>query len=379
MKKEERFLKTLLETFNKVDIFFLQLTLALCIIGLIFAFSSSIHESHRLTNSFWSLGVKQLIAFVFGFLLLCFFSQFPFKNLITVTWQYAFLMLFLMLVMIFTPLGVESGGSRRWIDVGIFQIQPAEMTKLAVLLLLARFLTSYKWYEYKKFTYLGFSLVLIMIILKQPDLGSAFILGLLVLLLLFLFGFPIWILLPSISLAMTGIYVKVLSTPYQMNRINYWLKPELDPRGQGYNLIQAKYAFGLGGLFGSGFGNSIQKEAGHLPIPHADFIFAVISEEIGFLGATAILLIYLVWIIRGINQVNKIQDKYGRILGMGIVFLIAFQAVINLAVASGLMPVTGVTLPFFSCGGTSLIVTLAMIGILFNILSSRQSFEKSSS
>ena len=296
-----------------------------------------------------------------------FMMSFDYKKLSAITWQYSIGMLILMFLMLFTPLGVVSGGSRRWLDLGFFQIQPAEMTKLAIALLVSRFLTLYKWTDFNKYHYLLFSLVLTGIVFKQPDLGSAAILGILILLMLFLFGFPIWGLIPVSAVALFGVYLKVISTTYQMNRINFWLHPELDPQGQGYNLIQAKFAFGLGGLFGVGLGNSIQKD-GRLPIPHADFIFAVISEEIGFLGATAILILYAMWILRGLYLVNKSNDKYGVILGTAIVILIGFQAIINLTVAVGLMPVTGVTLPFFSCGGTSLMVTLAMVGILFSIL-----------
>jgi cell division protein FtsW len=371
MRKEEELLKQLskgLNSLNKVDGFFLQLTLALCILGLVFAFSSSIYESHRLTNNFWSLGLKQLFAFSIGSFLLFTLWKINYKFLFGITWQFAITM-FVFMLLLFTPIGVTSGGSSRWIDLGFFQIQPAEITKLAVVLLISKFLTQYKWTDFKKYYYLIFSFILIGLVLGQPDLGSAGILIIMTLVLLFLFGYPIWILLPGCALAICGVIYKITSTPYQMSRINFWLRPELDPQGQGYNLIQAKYAFGLGGFFGAGLGNSIQKEVGHLPIPHADFIFAVISEEMGFLGATAILILYLAWILRAIYLVNQVQDKYGRILGSGIVYLITFQAVINLTVASGLIPVTGVTLPFFSCGGTSLMVTLAMVGILFNILS----------
>lgn len=367
MKKEENFLRNWLESYKNIDLFFLQLTIALSLIGLIFAFSSSVYESYRLTNNFWALSFKQFSAFLIGLILMFFTMSINYRTLNKVTWQYSIAMLVLMLLL-FSPLGVISGGSRRWLDLGFFQIQPAEITKLAVVLLLARFLTYYKWYEFKKYYYLGFSILLILIILKQPDLGSAGILGILTFQMLFLFGFPIWGLIPVSFLALAGVYFKIVSTAYQMNRIKYWLHPELDPQGQGYNLIQAKFAFGLGGFFGVGLGNSIQKEVGRLPIPHADFIFAVISEEIGFLGSSAILILYLVWVLRGLYLVNKVKDKYGVILGTGIVLLIGFQAIINLAVAAGLMPVTGVTLPFFSCGGTSLMVTLAMIGILFNII-----------
>lgn len=368
MKKEEIVLKNWLVIFKQTDLFFIQLTIALIFIGLIFAITSSTHESFRLTNNFWSLGLKQIFALIIGFVLLFLFWKLNYKAWHKVTWPLAITIFIVMIFTVFTGIGKSSGGATRWIDLGIFQIQPAEIAKFSVILLLTRFLTKYKWHEFKSYYYLAFSFALILIILRQPDLGSSAILVLLLLELLFTFEWPLWILLPSIGTVLLAGYIKIISTPYQMERITYWLDPTRDPQGKGYNLIQAKYAYAFGGLWGVGIGYSVQKQ-GHLPIPHADFIFAVIAEEIGLLGITAILILYLTWILRGLYLVNKVQDKYGVILGTAIIFLISTQAIVNIAVSAGLLPVTGVTLPFFSCGGTSLIVTLAMCGILLNIVS----------
>ena len=368
MKKEEMFLKNLSVSIKQTDKFFIQLTTALIVIGLIFALTSSTYESYRLTNNFWTLGLKQIIAFVIGLFLLLFFWLLNYKFWYKVTWYLASLMLLIMIITVFSHIGRVSGGSQRWIDIGVFQFQPAEIAKFSVLLLLARFITKYKWFEIKSYYYLVFSIALILIILKQPDLGSASILVLLILQLFFVFQWPLWILIPVTGLSTLIIYLKILFTPYQLARIKYWLDPYLDPQGKGYNQIQAQYAFGFGGLWGVGLGNSIQKQ-GHLPIPHSDFIFAVIAEEIGFLGVSAILILYIAWFLRGLYLVNKISDKYARILGSAIIFLIITQTIVNISVSVGLLPITGVTLPFFSCGGTSLIVTLAMCGILFNIIS----------
>ena len=273
-----------------------------------------------------------------------------------------------MILTVFTNIGKTSGGAQRWIDIGHFQFQPAEIAKFSVLLLMTRQLTVYKWFEKKSYYYIVFALAIILIILKQPDLGSAALLVLLGLQLFFLFEWPLWLLGSFIAIASYGAFLKIQTTPYQLDRIKFWLDPFLEPQGRGYNLIQAKYALGLGSIFGSGIGSSIQKQ-GYLPVSHSDFIFAVIGEEIGFIGVSVIIILFLTWILRGLHLINKTQDKYGKILGTGIILLIGTQAVINITVATGLMPVTGITLPFFSCGGTSLIVTLAMCGILFNVIS----------
>lgn len=371
MKNVENNLKNWLVNIKSTDLFFLQITFALIIIGLVFAFTSSTYESYRLTHSFWSLGFKQFCAFIIGFFLLVLFWNLDYKVWYKATWLIAFIALALMSIVLIPSIGKSSGGSTRWIDLGFFQFQPAEFAKLAVILLLTRMLTRNKIFELKTSYYLIFSLILIAVVLKQPDLGSAAILVLLLLQLLFISGCPLWIL--GLSTMITGAigYFKVFSTPYQLSRIEAWLNPYKDPSNKGYNLIQSQYAFGLGNLWGVGLGNSMQKQ-GFLPIPHADFIFAVIAEEIGLIGVTAILILFLTWALRGMYLISKIENKYGRLLGTTIILIIITQTLINLAVSTGLLPVTGVTLPFFSCGGTSLIVTLAMCGILFSILSLRQ-------
>ena len=375
MRKEEELLKNLLINFRKIDIFFLQLTFTLIIIGIIFAFSSSVYESHRLTNSFWTMGLKQSVALVLGLCAMILFSKVYYKSWFKFTILLSVTMLIIMIITVFSGIGKASGGSQRWIDIGGFQFQPAEIAKFSVILLVSRFLAKYRWNDFKQyFPYLILIASLILTILIQPDLGSASILILVTLEMLFVFGWPAWMLFSGIPIAGLIGYLKLKSTPYQAARITYWINPYLDPQGKGYNLIQSRYAFGFGGLFGAGLGSSVQKN-GHLPIPHSDFIFAVMGEEIGYVGLTAILILYLTWILRGIVLVNKVQNKYGRILGAAIMFLISTQAVINISVAVGLMPVTGVTLPLFSCGGTSLITTLAMIGILFNILSAEENSE----
>lgn len=368
MRNGVTYLESWFPNLKLTDRFFIQLTLALSICGLIFAFSSSTYESYRLTNNLWAFGFKQLMAFLIGLVLLFLFWNIHYRFWYKVTWFLAALMIITMIITLYSHLGRVSGGSQRWIDIGLLQFQPAEISKFVVALLIVRFLAKHIWNEFKSYYYFIFIFSLTLLILKQPDLGSASILILLLLELLFVFGWPLWVLLPSTILGGYIGWWKILSTPYQFARIESWLNPTLDPQGKGYNLIQAKYAFGLGNVLGVGLGNSIQKQ-GHLPIPHSDFIFAVIAEEIGFCGVTAILILYITWVLRGLYMINKIDNKYGRILGTAIIFLIGTQAALNIAVAVGLLPVTGVTLPFFSCGGTSLIVTLTMCGILFNIMS----------
>lgn len=369
MRKEEESLRKLSVNFIKTDSFFLQLTLAISLVGLIFAFSSSTDVSYKLSNTFWSLGLKQLVAFMFGLILLFIAWKTHYKNWYKLTWFFAILALLLMLLTIFSSIGKNIGGAKRWIDLGFFQFQPAELAKFAVLLLFTRHITKYRWKNKRGLIYLIAAFLLILLVLKQPDLGSSGILVLLFLSLILLFEWPIWLVL---SIVLTLFYLcilKVTHTEYQMDRIKYWINPYLEPLGRGYNIIQSKYAIGLGGILGQGFGNSIQKN-GALPVPHSDFVFAIIGEETGFIGLTIILTLFLSWFIRGLYLTNKVKDRYGKILATGIILIILIQTLINITVAVGLLPITGVTLPFFSCGGTSLILTLLMCGILFNIFGS---------
>lgn len=368
MKNEGKNLNKLLTAIKTTDIFFIQLTFLIAVIGLIFALTSSTNESYRLTKNFWSLGLKQIMSFIAGIFALVIFWMIPIKFWYQNVWKLATGISVIMILTVFTGLGKTVGGSQRWIDFGIIQFQPAEIAKFVIILLLSKQLVTHKWYEKESYFYLGCSMFLIAIVLKQPDLGTTLLLLLVVLQLLFIGEWPIWFLIGVSALGGLGCYLKIISTPYQMDRIKFWLNPYLEPLGRGYNHIQAQYALGLGGLFGAGIGNSIQKK-GNLPVAHSDFIFAVVGEEVGFIGVTVILILLFTWFLRGIYLLNKVENKFSFYVGYGIMSLMITQALINIAVAIGLFPITGVTLPFFSCGGTSLIISFIMCGILFNIIS----------
>lgn len=368
MRKEVKNLKGLSAVFSKADPFFLQLTFALAALGLLFAFTSSSNESYRISNNFLTLGLKQLAAFIIGFFFLIAFWLLDYKKWFKFAVPLSVLSLVLMMLTVFTGLGKTIGGSQRWIDIGFIQFQPAELAKICVIILTAKHLSLYKWFEKKTFQYIGLNIVIMAIILKQPDLGTTLLLLLIIAQLFFIYEWPVWQLLLIGFAGGYGCYLKIMSTPYQLDRLKFWLNPNLEPLGRGYNLIQAKYALGFGGITGVGIGNSIQKQ-GYLPVPHSDFIFAIMAEEIGFIGVTVVLLLFVTWLLRGLHLIKNIDDRFGQILATGIILLICTQSFLNIAVAIGLFPITGVTLPFFSCGGTSLIVTLAICGILFSIIS----------
>ena len=209
-------------------------------------------------------------------------------------------------------------------------------------------------------------LVMIGLIFKQPNLSISLLLGSTWLSMLFIGGLALPCFTIGLPLGFIFVWIQIQNTPYQLKRIVGWLDPWKDPQDVGYNIIQSYYAIASGGFFGRGFGNSIQKLY-FLPFEHTDFILAVVAEEMGFVGACLVLGLYAWLAVRGFYIAMQCQNAFGQLLAFGLTWVIIIQAVINICVATGLFPVTGVTLPLVSYGGTSVLVTLGMIGILMNI------------
>ncbi|MGQ5711852.1 stage V sporulation protein E [Desulforudis sp. 1031] len=288
--------------------------------------------------------------------------------------QYAGWMLvgaFLLLLLVLIPgVGVESHGARRWIGVGSFTFQPSELVKLCVITFTA-FGLAKKRDQIRSFTkgVLPFLIVAGLaggLILLQPDLGTAMTLVGTVFLMLFAAGTPMRVLgsLGIIGVALVG--AAIYFEPYRLKRLLAFLDPWQDPQGSGFHIIQSLYALGSGGLFGTGLGQGKQKFL-YLPEQHTDFIFAVIGEELGFVGATLIIILFMLFVWRGLRIAVASPDPFASLLATGITGGIVLQAIINIGVVTGSLPVTGITLPFISFGGTSLLFTLIGVGILLNV------------
>jgi len=273
----------------------------------------------------------------------------------------------------YTPLGVTVNEAKRWINIGFFQFQPSEFAKPAVVLLLASAFYKNCKIDSSKWIYFVPIVAMIFMVYKQPNLSMVILLGLTSLIMYLSAGGPIKI---FVTLGGAGIFaiftagVTHLIKPYQMSRITTWLNPEADPLGAGYNVIQSLVAFATGGFWGVGYGSSKQKLA-WLPEAHTDFIFAVIGEELGFIGCLLVIGLFLTLIHRGFLIASRCPDMYGKLLATGITFSIGFQAFLNMSVASSFLPATGVPLPFISYGGSSLMVSMWMVGILLNISKKR--------
>ncbi len=344
----------------------ITLTLALAGFGLMAVYSASAPEA---LNSFQDSTVylrKQAIACVLGIFLMFSLSKHDYRKLRKWAWPLSIVSLILLAATLVPGLSVTTMGSARWINLGPVQFQPSEMVKAAAIILMASGLSKYFWWHRQIFMRIAVIMIMAAIVVKQPDLGtSLMILGTLMAM-LYVSGTNSFLIVGSIIAGAGVVWQHIQRTPYQMARIQSWLNPYLNPQKEGWNIIQAQLAIGSGGLWGVGFGRSLQKLY-YLPVQHADFIFAVIAEEFGLIGCASLLSMFGLFAYLGFKTALQSKTLFGRFLAIGITTSISLQAVTNIMVTTGLLPVTGITLPFISYGGSSLVITLAMVGILLSI------------
>ena len=277
----------------------------------------------------------------------------------------------ILLVLVLIPgIGSVRNGARSWFGIGSFGIQPSEFTKLGLLILTSKYLcNSDKYIKDIKRGVLPIIVMLLFVfglIMLQPDFGTGMIIIISIIALLFIAGVNMKFFFITAIIGIIGIVVLIAIAPYRLDRITSFLNPWSDPLGTGFQIIQSLYAIGPGGLLGMGFLKSRQKYF-YLPEPQTDFIFSIISEEFGILGIIIVATLFLIVLYLGIKIALNCKDQFGKYLAFGIIFQILIQAVLNLMVVIGLIPVTGVTLPFLSYGGSSLLVSMASIGIILNI------------
>ncbi|HEY9685395.1 MAG TPA: putative peptidoglycan glycosyltransferase FtsW [Coleofasciculaceae cyanobacterium] len=341
------------------------ITLSLVLVGLMSVFTASAAQADLETGNSIAILFKQVLSAILGGLLLVAMSRFSFERLKFLAHPLAFASIGLLLLTMLV--GTTANGSERWIMLPFgFQFQPSDLAKVAAILLMAQATSQPRLFNGTGMFNLALITGMIALIYQQPNLSVSMILGMMTVAMLFVAGLSLHVLVPSLCGIAYVVSKKVAQTPYQMERITGWIDPWRDPLDTGYNLIQSYYAVGAGGLFGAGLGNSIQKLY-YLPFQHTDFIFSVICEEWGFFGAAIVLGLFGLLAWRGFTIAWQCPSHFGRMLAFGLTLAITLQAIINICVTIGLMPVTGVTLPLISYGGTSMIVTLGMIGILLNI------------
>jgi cell division protein FtsW len=276
-----------------------------------------------------------------------------------------------LLILLFVPgIGINIKDATRWLGIGGLTFQPSEVAKLALVIFMAKNL-AVKQNQIKQFTRGMLPQLLIVgitcgLILLQPDLGTALTIAGTAYLLFCIAGARLSHMLVLGLLGVVMLALAIHLEPYRMERFLAFLDPWADPLGDGFQTIQALYAVGSGGLFGLGLGQGRQKFL-YLPEQHTDFIFAVLAEELGFLGTTFVLILFLVFVWRGLKIAMDAPDLFGSLLASGITIIVVLQAVLNIGVVTGCLPVTGITLPFISYGGSSLTLNLLGIGILLSV------------
>ncbi|MDX1762694.1 MAG: putative lipid II flippase FtsW [bacterium] len=313
---------------------------------------------------------RQITYFVVGVLAMLAMANFNYAHLRWAVFPLLFASLVLMVLVLVPGIGVKVGGAQRWIQLGGVTFQPAEVTKIGLILYIAHSLKK-KQEKMKDFVY-GFTPyvvilgVFFILLILQPDLGTAVSLSAVVLSMLFMAGARLRYLLSLALVSIPVMYILIMGEGYRRRRFFAFLDPWKDASDSGFQIIQSFLAIGSGGLTGMGLGEGKQ-EFLFLPAPHTDFIFAIIGEQLGFVGAVTVVLAFALFLYRGLLISVRSVDPFGRYVALGLTLMISLQALINLAVVVGLLPTKGITLPMVSYGGSSLLMTFIGVGILLNV------------
>ena len=355
--------------FDKTYYLIISIIIGLGIFGCLMVYSASCYVAkYRYNNEYFYL-TKQIIGVLLGIIAMIIFSKINYKKLEKFKWLIVCVS-FLLLALVFVPgIGVENYGAKRWLNLGFFTIQPSEFAKFAFVLFSASYLS--KNYEQignfrKLIPVLILGLSYCALIILEPNMSITMCMGLVMLFMLFVGGAKIkhfiFLGLPAAAV----IPVLILIEPYRIQRFMAFLNPWASPQGEGFQLIQSLYSLGNGGLFGVGLFNSRQKYM-FLPFSESDFIFSIIGEELGFVGASLLIIVFAILIYMLVKIARNAKDRFGALLVLGVASVISIQVLINLCVVSGMIPPTGLPLPFISAGSTSLIVFMSAIGVCLNV------------
>ena len=338
--------------------------------GLLMIYSSShIWSEYKFNDPYYYVR-HQLIFFFIGLILIYFIRKIDYK----LYYKYSNIILlgsFILLVLVLIPgLGQVRNGSRSWFGIGSLGIKPSELAKISLIIFTAKYLSkSEKTIKFFKKGTLPILLIIFLffgLIMLEPDFGTGMVIVMSLMFMLFISNIKLSFFGIMGTLGLGGIVALIIIAPYRLARILSFLNPWSDPLGSGFQIIQSLYAIGPSGLFGKGLGNSVQKHF-YLPEPQTDFIFAIISEEFGFLGIMILSILFLTLFYNTIKISLNQKDLFAKYLSFGLIIEIIFQTILNISVVIGLVPVTGVTLPFISYGGSSLLISMISIGIILNI------------
>ena len=355
---------------NNIDVILFIAVIIISIFGVLMIYSSSsIWAEYKFNDSFKYLKMQSIFLIV-GIILMIIISKIPYTYYKDKANTILLVCFFLLILVAIPGIGTVRNGSRSWFGIGGLGIQPSEFMKLALIIFVSKYLEKNEKYlkSIKKgiLPILGITLLVFGLIMLQPDFGTGVIIVMTVIGLLFISGLKLRFFIVAGLFGALGAIGLIIIAPYRFQRILSFIDPWVDPLGSGFQAIQSLFAIGPGGFLGLGLGNSIQKHF-YLPEPQTDFIFAIISEELGFLGILIVSILFITIIYRGIKIALYTNDLFSKYLAFGIIFCLAFQTLLNLMVVVSLIPITGVTLPFLSYGGSSLLITLLEMGILLNI------------
>lgn len=355
---------------RQIRISIATITALLVFIGITMIYSSSgVYAMQVLGDKLYFLK-RHLLFLVIGMGLTLGIMAFDYRDLRKWTKPLLAVVLVLLVLVLIPGIGKASYGARRWFHLGPINFQPSELAKLAVLLYVADFLarkpTAIKSFRTGFLPILMVLGVICLLIVKQPDLGSAVLIFSVSIIVMFLAGARVRHIASLGLLALPGFYYLIVRVPYRWTRILTFLDPWQDSQGAGFQLTQSQIAFGSGGFWGLGLGKSVQKLL-YLPAAHTDFILSIIGEELGFVGAFAVIFLFICLIWQGARIAKRTNDPFGYYLSCGIVAMIGLQAVVNVGVSMGALPTKGLPLPFISYGGSALVFNMLFIGLLLNI------------
>jgi cell division protein FtsW len=357
---------------REFDTSILLLSVVLTCLGVVMVYSaSSIMAGKKFADGFYFLKRQGIFA-VAGLMIMAFAMQIDYRHYRKVAALGLLISIVLLVLVLIPGVGKHIGGAARWIRLPGLSLQPSEVVKFALVVYLAHSISKkgerIREFAYGFLPYLLIMVLLVGLLLLQPDLGGALTLSAVLLVMVSIAGARLRYLFMLAALAMPALYFLVMNVDYRRKRILAFLNPWEDPSNTGFQIIQSWIAFGSGGLAGNGLGESKQKLF-YLPEAHTDFIFSVLGEELGFIGVFVVTAMFLLLIARGMKTALACPDHFGRYLAFGISLLLGMEAFVNIAVVMGMLPTKGLALPFLSYGGTSLLTTLFAVGVLLNISS----------
>ena len=372
LKVKKRKTKSSLVQQGKMDITFFGLVAVLLTVGLVMLFSASYAYSYAYFGNSYRFISRQAIFAVVGFILMILLSKVDYHIYRKFSWIIYFIAVVLLLVMLIMPPMIEGVDYKRWFAIGSFSFQPSEIAKFGIILLFSHLIAS-NYKSMKKFSFgiVFFGVLLAVVcalVVLEPHLSATVLIFLIGITLMIIGGIKLRYVILGALVGVGAGALAILTgiVSYGSDRFKYWLDPWADATGLGYQTIQSLLAVGSGGILGRGIGQSRQKYL-WVPEPHNDFIFSIVCEELGLIGAMIIILLFCALIWRGFTIAMHAPDKFGSLMAVGLTFQVGLQAILNILVVTNTIPNTGISLPFFSYGGTALVILLCEMGIVLSI------------